>query len=504
MNLRSNDHSTVQFPLLIALYGLEITILLLALTVPRLGGHITMLSLVKNRSAIVALLAFSLLAGSIFVMVAHLRRPAAEWIEFKLAVALNLLTVLLVLTIGELIVRLFSVQTSSGVEFMKVSLMPRSWETTAKGHLKRWREASAKGSYLVYDELLGWTIGASRGSRDGQYYSSVEGIRSHGPNVSFSNAPVSYRIALVGDSFTFGVKARYEDTWGHGLERILGAGVQVLNFGIDGYGVDQMYLKYIQDVRPWQPNLVILGLINHDFYRSVAVYNFASMGWALPFAKPRFIERENQLRLLNVPLPTPEEIFTALSISELPFIDYDAGIHQDDWQWHYYHYSALIRYLISLWPAASRTTEQSSESAIVDLNSTLLRCFAWSAWTQGSALLVVYFPSRRDFLNDTASFGGENNIARRVFDLAGVPFVDLTSCVIGVHSRERFVPDDPHYSPATNAAIARCLADLLNKDTRSQNTMRARLRVPLTGAEIKPSVRAGLGGQVSDGYLAMQ
>jgi hypothetical protein len=320
--------------------------------------------------------------------------------------------------------------------------------------------------------------------------------------------PAAYRIALVGDSFTFGLKTKYEDTWGYGLEQILGTGIQVLNFGVDGYGLDQMYLKYIRDVLPWRPNLVVLGVINHDFFRSMGVYNFASMGWALPFAKPRFIEREKELKLLNVPLPTPEEIFAASSISELPFIDYDEGIYQDDWQWRYYHYSALIRYLISLRPAARRTTEQISNSAI-DLNSKLLKCFVRSVLAQTSALLVVYFPSRRDFLSDAASFGGEKNIARRVSDLAGGPFVDLTSCVIGINSHERFIPDDPHYSPATNAGVARCLADLLNKDIRSQNakTTTAGWRVPAIGAEIKPSDRVGLQGRVplrGDGCLVMQ
>jgi hypothetical protein len=64
-----------------------------------------------------------------------------------------------------------------------------------------------------------------------------------------------------------------------GLEFVagqLGPQVQVLHFGVDGYGVDQAYLRYQRDVRPWHPDLVILGFINHDLHRSLAVYSFVS------------------------------------------------------------------------------------------------------------------------------------------------------------------------------------------------------------------------------------
>ena len=34
---------------------------------------------------------------------------------------------------------------------------------------------------------------------------------------------------------------------------------------------DQAYLRYLRDVRPWRPQVVILGLIDHDLRRSMAV-----------------------------------------------------------------------------------------------------------------------------------------------------------------------------------------------------------------------------------------
>jgi len=76
------------------------------------------------------------------------------------------------------------------------------------------------------------------------YFSSTEGLRSPRTNISFAARRPRHRVALVGDSFTFGMEVPYEDTWGAQLERALAGDVQVLNFGVDGYGVDQAYLRY--------------------------------------------------------------------------------------------------------------------------------------------------------------------------------------------------------------------------------------------------------------------
>jgi hypothetical protein len=78
----------------------------------------------------------------------------------------------------------------------------------------------------------------------------------------------------VGDSFTFGLEVRYEDTWPRQLERLLGPEFQVLNFGVDGYGVDQAYLRYRRDGLAWRPEIVVLGVIDDDFRRTMCVYAF--------------------------------------------------------------------------------------------------------------------------------------------------------------------------------------------------------------------------------------
>ena len=88
---------------------------------------------------------------------------------------------------------------------------------------------------------------------------------------------------------------RYEETWGHYLEKALGSEFQVSNFGVPGYGVDQTYLRYEKDARMWNPKIVIFGLISHDVERTMFVYPFLALPeWNTPFSKSRFILREGE------------------------------------------------------------------------------------------------------------------------------------------------------------------------------------------------------------------
>ena len=158
-----------------------------------------------------------------------------------LTVALNVVPVLLVLVGGELAVRMLSRPTTRGPVFMGTNLLPWQWSDVVAQNEAILREAAANGSFLMPDERLGWVINPGRRTADGLYFSSVEGLRSPRPGVAFAHRRARHRVALVGDSFTFGLEVSYEQSWGARLEQALGGDVQVLNFGVDGYGVDQAY-----------------------------------------------------------------------------------------------------------------------------------------------------------------------------------------------------------------------------------------------------------------------
>jgi hypothetical protein len=283
--------------------------------------------------------------------------------------------------------------------------------------------------------------------------------------VAFSERRPRHRVALVGDSFTFGLEVSYDQTWGARLEQALGGDVQVLNFGVDGYGIDQAYLRYARDVRPWRPDVVIFGLITHDLYRSMAVYSFVSFpGWPFPFAKPRFVVNGDRLALLNAPLPSPREILAAPSIADLPFVDYDRAYRAEDWVWHPLDRSHLYRFLTSAYRGWSTPDPRGSDAQVMALNREIVRTFLRDARADGAIPVVVYFPSRLDFRIRLRKPAWES-LAQTMLRGAGIPHTDLTACLVDLDPADRFGPG--HYAPGGNAAVARCLHDdirrLLNR-----------------------------------------
>jgi hypothetical protein len=382
----------------------------------------------------------------------------------------NLFTLGLLLIMGELVIRVFSFQTPQGPVFMNITLRPRDWQEESTHYREVWKKATVNGSYFVYDNFLGWTVGPNRRSIDGLNFSSVEGIRSPRTDMAFADIPAAHRIALVGDSYTFGLEVKYEETWGYQLERELGKEFQVLNFGVDGFGVDQAYLRYYRDVRPWRPDFVIFGVFPHDLERTMAVYPFIDFQWEIPFAKPRFIFHEWQLKLLNVPLPIPEAIFSKSSVANLSFVKYDRGYNPADWQWSYYHSLYLFRFLISAFPVwytpGKNTFNEEArfidDEAIKSLNSALLNSFIRLATAEGSTPIVVYFPARRDFPSPSLSYPESGRgFTSRILQSAGIAYIDLFPCLEEINPSDRFINGMHHYTPQANAAVAKCLEEAI-------------------------------------------
>ncbi len=77
------------------------------------------------------------------------------------------------------------------------------------------------------------------------------------------------RIACVGDSFTFGWGVGDDDAYPQVLHRLLDAGDvrgrwQVMNFGMPGYNTWQELRLYEKAVRPWKPEVVVIGWYMND------------------------------------------------------------------------------------------------------------------------------------------------------------------------------------------------------------------------------------------------
>ena len=375
-------------------------------------------------------------------------------------------TVVLSFIFGEALVRLLAVQTPAGPTVLDTLLLPRSWSHERARYRDLLKQMPT--SYWVPDELLGWTVGPNRGS--GMYCSSSEGIRSVASNIRYADRQPQHRIATVGDSFTFALDVPFEASWPNRLEQQLGSTVQVLNFGVAAYGVDQAYLRYLRDVRPWHPDVVVLGFIQPDLFRSLGVYSFVGHHqWGFPFAKPRLIvDAAGTVRSLNVPVPSPQEIFSVNAITDLQFIEYDPGFEPMEWRWRTYYHSYLVRFVLSRLRGSPEERDRTSREAIA-LNAVIIASFAKVAEGEGSTSLVVYFPGRSDFPEPRREKAAVLTLLRE----RGIRYEDLTSCVGKLGGSELFT-ESGHYSAKGNERDSTCLypmlRDYLSREPRAART----------------------------------
>jgi len=102
-----------------------------------------------------------------------------------------------------------------------------------------------------------------------------------GPDIEQDKAPGTYRILMLGDSFTFGEGVKNEEIFSSLLERRLDSPsrpVEILNAGVNSYSPVLSYLALREYLNKLDPDLVVLNLDMSDLvqevaYRKVAVYD---------------------------------------------------------------------------------------------------------------------------------------------------------------------------------------------------------------------------------------
>ncbi len=107
---------------------------------------------------------------------------------------------------------------------------------------------------------------------------SSQGLRDR--EYSLQKPEGVYRVAIVGDSFTFGFGVEQNETFTEILEKSLnGRGnkrYEVMNFGVSAYGTEQEYLVIRKKVLTFNPDMVIVAFYLNDVKENVK-YNLFSV-----------------------------------------------------------------------------------------------------------------------------------------------------------------------------------------------------------------------------------
>jgi hypothetical protein len=127
-------------------------------------------------------------------------------------------------------------------------------------------------NFYRYDPVLGWSNQpGSKGvftRSEFSYDLNINALGLRGPEITEKKPAGTRRIAVLGDSFVWGIGASDEELFTTQLEKKVPRS-QVLNFGVAGYGTVQYHLL-TEKVMALDPDIVVVGFcLGSDFTDSV-------------------------------------------------------------------------------------------------------------------------------------------------------------------------------------------------------------------------------------------
>jgi hypothetical protein len=134
------------------------------------------------------------------------------------------------------------------------------------------------GSFYIRDSVRGWALRPDSEGwwvSEGRAYVRINHDGMHDREHTIAKPPGTFRIAVLGDSLTAARQVPLEKNFCSVIELELsqcaafaGRRVEVMNFGVDGYGTAQELLTLRDHVWKYRPDLVVLA-----FYPGNDVYN---------------------------------------------------------------------------------------------------------------------------------------------------------------------------------------------------------------------------------------
>jgi hypothetical protein len=317
---------------------------------------------------------------------------------------------------------------------------------------------ASQESFLVYDPDTGWA--PRPGGRSGPFHANADGLRDE-RDFPEEATPGVLRVAIFGDSYTFGDEVAFADTWGEHLEADLaarGVPAEVLNFGVSAYGMDQAYLRWKQIGRRFHPDVVVFGLQPENALRNLNVFRslyFHNTG--VPLSKPRFVLREGGLEPINLPALPPERVEAALAgLRDDPLGRDDAflALYPRPW-WRHSRLAALVAATLAPELRLDVETLGRSEETRV-LARRVLAEFAADARGRGAAFLFAYMPMQSDLrVRLRGGTPWDEDIVRDAGAIA--PVVGLGSAVAPLRDDD-FHPGG-HWAARLDRAIAAALVE---------------------------------------------
>lgn len=315
--------------------------------------------------------------------------------------------------------------------------------------------------YSRFDARLGWAPEPGWAARDGSVHVNAAGLRA--TREYAEPAPVGVRrVIACGESFTFGEEVADAEAWPARLEA-LEPGLEVLNYGVGGYGTDQALLRVASEARG-PAEALLVGLMLENIGRNVNRYRPLWYPSAQPAAKPRYALGPEGLTLVPLPFLERAELVAAVRSGEVFARLAEHEYWDDGAPPAWLAWSVAARLVAGQRAYAAREIGplwSDTEGEPFRTTVALLEAFRGVAHGLGDArLLVLVFPRKDDLVAFVADGARPWTTLLGALDAAGIAFLDLTE-PLAAAAREGGVDGlylASHFSPRANDLVARAVA----------------------------------------------
>ena len=292
-----------------------------------------------------------------------------------------------------------------------------------------------------YDPVLGWRF--KSGHWDNYYGLGKSltinqmGMRS---SYEFQTSPPKgmQRILCLGDSFTMGEELGDTQTWCDQLRK-MNPNIETMNMGVGGYGLDQIYLWFLDTGLHFDTSYVIVGLFHGSFDRMLT-------GRYHGYGKPFLTVVDNKIHPAQVPVPR-----THLAIRLA-------------WKWYIYleplnSFQALKRISAFICQRFSRihTSQQ-----VLEISEKIFTDLKKISADKRAELVIVYFPT----LAEVLKYQDHSKLQAELKDIlarGGIRFLDLSESFYKIPTGEiTSYYLNYHYSQKGSAFVAGKIYENMN------------------------------------------
>ena len=295
------------------------------------------------------------------------------------------------------------------------------------------------------------------------------------------------RILVFGDSFARGAGLPHQESWPTVLDA--GAsGAELLNFAVDGYGMGQAYLRFLEVRERLDYDTVLMMFVpGADLWRDInTMRDLGEDGWHLYHVLPRFVLVENQLVLIPGPYESRESLVESNRGHLSPELARHLAVH-DRFYYPAKHQEPVLLSATVLGRMVTKVRVERrrarARESLIEPGSEAMRIsrrifeeMHGEVLRDGARLVVLLLPSPHelDRLRSDESFRSDWSSMRRFLCRPDLTCVDLASALVGLAEQEIDRSyDGGHYGPKVNHFIAEWLGSRL---ALSEGAERSRFR----------------------------